>query len=356
MSATKQELLSLKRENLKLKENFKKFFKKHELNKKYITKEKVKDFMEQQETFIDNLNQQIDNIIVKNEKPKISGVISRKRKRFEISSPENEKKASSKRPQMEPEFVKNSLENFISNPGLQHLAEIIFSNLEYQDITACQLINRSSGMILNNPGFFLKKFIQMGMSKKNQNDWIKAIQLTKNTYFENNIYLYLKRSLRIAKMVDIPCYIDKDVVEKSAGIDYWSQIQLVDAKLYSNLGDLENYIPGCIQILSANVDEIQYPIRRIRNKRMMATAVKRGHLEVVKILAPLMENPNTSFYDESGMDKWTPIYRASRGGHLKIIKFLVPLSDTLTTKAINDARDIAELFDQHHIFQYFSSF
>ena len=60
MSATKQELLSLKEENLKLKENFRKFLKKHESNKKYITKEKVKEFMEDQETLIDNLNQKID--------------------------------------------------------------------------------------------------------------------------------------------------------------------------------------------------------------------------------------------------------------------------------------------------------
>ena len=112
MSGTKQELLSLKRENLKLKENFKKFLKKHELNKKYITKEKVKEFMEQQETFIDNLNQQIDNIIVKvenrNEKPKISGVVYRKRRRSEIYPPRNEKKAS-KRPHIEPEIVKIAL-------------------------------------------------------------------------------------------------------------------------------------------------------------------------------------------------------------------------------------------------------
>ena len=38
---------------------------KHESNKKYITKDKVKEFMENQEKLIDNLNQQIDKIIVK---------------------------------------------------------------------------------------------------------------------------------------------------------------------------------------------------------------------------------------------------------------------------------------------------
>ena len=65
MSVTIQELLPLKEDNLKLKENFKEFWKKHESNKKYIFKEKVKEFMEQQEILIENLYHKIENIIVK---------------------------------------------------------------------------------------------------------------------------------------------------------------------------------------------------------------------------------------------------------------------------------------------------
>ena len=87
MSATKVDLLSLKAENIKLKENFKKFLKKHELNKKYITKDKVKEFMEEQENLIDNLNQQIDNMIVKDEnqrKQTAAGALSKKRKISEM--------------------------------------------------------------------------------------------------------------------------------------------------------------------------------------------------------------------------------------------------------------------------------
>ena len=219
MSATKQELLSLKEDNLKLKENFKKFMKKHESNKKYITKEKVKEFVEHQEIIIENLNQKIENMIVKDEnryqKNGTTVGVSQKRKRSEIFPAGNENKAS-KRNRIEPKIVKNSLENFITTPGLQHVAENIFSYLNYQDITDCQRINRSSKLILDNPRFWLRKFIQNGMSKKNQNDWIKAIQLTKNSKLERNIYLYLKRSLRKEKLMNLPCYIDKDVIEKSA--------------------------------------------------------------------------------------------------------------------------------------------
>ena len=47
-----------------------------------------------------------------------------------------------------------------------------------------------------------------------------------------------------------------------------------------------------------------------------------GHLEIVKILAPLAENPNTP--DSEGL---TPIHWAAIKGYLEIIKTLAPLSD-----------------------------
>ena len=88
MSVTKQELLPLKEDNLKLKENFQKFWKKHELNKKYISKEKVKEFIEQQEILIENLYQKIENMIVKdpnnryNKKAETVGLVPQKRKKI----------------------------------------------------------------------------------------------------------------------------------------------------------------------------------------------------------------------------------------------------------------------------------
>ena len=65
----------------------------------------------------------------------------------------------------------------IINPGLQHLAESIFLNLNGEDLKACQLINRSANQILdNNPMFWIKKCTQKGLSKENKDDWIKAVQ------------------------------------------------------------------------------------------------------------------------------------------------------------------------------------
>ena len=47
-----------------------------------------------------------------------------------------------------------------------------------------------------------------------------------------------------------------------------------------------------------------------------------GHTEIVKILAPLTNNPNVP--DKSGK---TPIYYAVRYGYTEIVKILAPLTD-----------------------------
>ena len=47
-----------------------------------------------------------------------------------------------------------------------------------------------------------------------------------------------------------------------------------------------------------------------------------GHTEIVKILAPLTDNPNAP--DKSGE---TSIYWAAQNGHTEIVKILAPLTD-----------------------------
>ena len=73
-------------------------------------------------------------------------------------------------------YDKATFQNIINNPGLLHLAENIFLNLGPEDLEKCQIINKSSNQILDNPIFWLMKFGQGSLTKKNQEDWIKAIQ------------------------------------------------------------------------------------------------------------------------------------------------------------------------------------
>ena len=71
------------------------------------------------------------------------------------------------------------MEKFIINPGLQHLAEQIFLNLDTEDLKICTQINQSCKQILEDPKFWLKKF--ENLSKENQKDWIEILNLEKNS-------------------------------------------------------------------------------------------------------------------------------------------------------------------------------
>ena len=84
----------------------------------------------------------------------------------------------------------------MKNPGLQHIIENVFLNLDYEDLLACQLINNYCKGIIENPMFWLKKWRMRGLSKKNEKDWAKVIQNTKdNPNEEIDALLYIKLAI-----------------------------------------------------------------------------------------------------------------------------------------------------------------
>ena len=86
------------------------------------------------------------------------------------------------------------MEKIITNPGLQHLAEKIFWNLDIENLKICGLINQSCLHMLDNPMLWLRKFV--GLSKANQKDWIKIIQSEKNPEKKGQIIAYLQWNLK----------------------------------------------------------------------------------------------------------------------------------------------------------------
>ena len=111
----------------------------------------------------------------------------------------------------------NAFEKILNNPGLQHLAENIFGNLNLEDLEVCQEINQSSKQILDNqmdkPMFLLSKF--SGLSKETQKDWIKVIESSKNSEKEKAINAYMKWNLKKGAMVDLPSYSSPAVQDLS---------------------------------------------------------------------------------------------------------------------------------------------
>ena len=98
------------------------------------------------------------------------------------------------------------MENIIKNPGLQIIMENIFHNLDLEKLEICCFINEYCKKMLDDPMFWLREFIQRGISKKNQNSWIKAIQITKGKELEKYVLSYLKRSRKKESVVDLYCF------------------------------------------------------------------------------------------------------------------------------------------------------
>ena len=70
------------------------------------------------------------------------------------------------------------------NPGLQHLAEVIFLNLNHEDFEKYMEVDESWRKILENPSFLLRKCIQEGHFKTTKSAWKTTVQCTKQTKHE----------------------------------------------------------------------------------------------------------------------------------------------------------------------------
>ena len=222
------------------------------------------------------------------------------------------------------------METIIKCPGLQHLAENIFLNLNHGNLEKCRLINGQCEEILNNPMFWLKKFIRQGMSQKNQIDWTEAIQITKGrSDFERCILRYLKQSSKKEKVVDFPCYINRNSLKKHSKLSVRNNLNNQKRRKCNSLiiraahkGNAE--LAQILVLLYGYVYQAKSRVfrERERNYSPIHIAAERGHLEVVKILVPLASNSN--FPDEYG---WTAIHYAAGAGYIEVVKILAPLAD-----------------------------
>ena len=173
------------------------------------------------------------------------------------------------------------MEKIINNPGLQHLAENVLWNLDVKYLKMCARINQSCKFILQNPIFCLRKFEHL--SKENRKDWIKVIRSNKNS--ENGIAIisYLQWSLKKEASIDLPCYTRPEVQDDFRKKIFETSVQ----------------------------DDFR--------KKILESS-KMSNLEIVKIIAPLTDNPNAP--DEYGN---TPIYWSAVNRHKEIAKILASL-------------------------------
>ena len=175
------------------------------------------------------------------------------------------------------------MENVIQNPGLQHIKETILSNLNYESLQKCQIVNKSLEDFLGDPMFWLRKWrTQRGLSKENYDDWVKAIKLTRNTNVEANMKLYLEKVIKYGYVLDISCFIDSEAVEKSN--EYTFERAIKEKKL------------GILQILAIkNPNSIDVPIFWIRSQLIL---LAEGNVDILKFLVTFTNDPNIPRHHE----------------------------------------------------------
>ena len=299
-----EKFLSMKDAFANLKVNdFENFFKKHTKSniKVFSGETKAKEFLEQKQVLMNSLNEFLDDIIVETfDENNLQPVVQR-------------------------------VKTFINTPGLQHLAENILVNLKYQDLKFCGLLDSSFlysvDQLMENPLFLLRKFVLGGMSKKNETDWTKIIQMTRGTNVAEIILLYFKRYLQNEKMVDfdMPCHIKKDNLKNDSEIimkEKDGNLSIVSSIDYNHY--YSNY--EIVKILEANENvgiwENEFsPIwEKFKELGTITWVANIGHTEIVQVVTPLTDNPNKP-------DAFVSSTTWSMNKHT--VKILVPLEESL---------------------------
>ena len=80
------------------------------------------------------------------------------------------------------------MEFLTNNPGLQHVAEEIFLNLDPKDLKKCELVNERWENVIKNPSFLVRNLIQFGFITR---EWKKAVRLLTENNADLIIYLQL---------------------------------------------------------------------------------------------------------------------------------------------------------------------
>ena len=210
--------------------------------------------------------------------------------------------------------------------------------------------------------FWLKKWIQRGLSKKNQKDWIAAINDTKDKELIKIVLLYFKKILKKRNFMDVPCFIDR----RRQSMRFLQRNQKSLEKHYHQA--FEDKDMGSLQILAALMENVNVPFPSESSRFLksfagwrptqvaaylnwpqilnvlaplsdnlndpypddnagltpMFDAASRGHAEIVEVLAPLLANPNTPL-----VNNLTPFGKTAINGHLNVVKILAPYEDDL---------------------------
>ena len=207
-------------------------------------------------------------------------------------------------------FVGN-MDLITKSPGLSHVAENIFLNLNHEDLLLkCQAVNPHWKNIIRNHWFWFKACEQKGIFKeKEENESVKKFLVSCN---RSNIAIEFVTPILITMYSGIvhttenlPQPSDTRPRPKFNSLVYTEYIQAI--------------CEGNVEIVKNVAPLFQNPNQPGESESTpICWAAFHGHLDILKILITLTNDPNFSPKDAIGF--------AARRGHSEVVKFLAPFS------------------------------
>ena len=186
------------------------------------------------------------------------------------------------------------MENLTQNPGFQHLLEHIFVLLDHEDLLSCRIVGSYWKKIIDNPRFWIRKFVPKFGDKKFYATWKQLIHITENSLLEKNLVLCIIKMSKISTdFMNYPIH------------------------MASAAGDLD-----LVRLILSYTNSPNSPSN---GWTPLHYAARFGHIEIVKTLMAITESHNERMRDEHGN---TPIHFAAEKGHLDIVKYFISHSNS----------------------------
>ena len=200
------------------------------------------------------------------------------------------------------------------SPGLHHILEAIFMNLDEKNLHRCEEVNKICKDIVRNKSLiWYKKLIQRStLSQRAKTEWMKLIDKLR----DSNQIEFMKS------------YFKKLGFRKSLQERIYEAVEAGNVKFIKRVA--ENNIVQLMDNPNASHPDFGWtPIQ----KATVLAAERNGrpeYAEIIQILAPLSENPNAPFVYNGrnahlGPTGWTPIHHSADKGIVKVVRILAPL-------------------------------
>ena len=221
------------------------------------------------------------------------------------------------------------MEKILNSPGLHHIAEDIFLNLDRSPLSNCSALNQNSTEIFDKPTFWLKKLslFQPWLGDCNLiKPWKALIHKLNDVNLEKSLAIKLRKIYHSRNRIAVGCQeTGQTQYVPNIPLPLGLALQMANAKENKKLIEfiLENVDPKNqvdffyhMDYHNGNFFKIAGPPKQKFSP--MHIAAHFGYIDVVKNLITKLDNPNAA--NDFGI---TPIQLAAMQGHLGIVNALM---------------------------------